>query len=141
MKKAFVLAIGLTGLCVSLFAAEEPSVVSNQYGYMNLGLGPAPFPIPQFGAGYRLQKGNNGFDANLLVSTVVKVTALQLGLDYLYYMNPDRQKEFYIGVGPAIVGLLHSDSYYYPGYAIAPEFIFGKQYVSDTGQIVIFRPI
>ena len=132
MKKGITLAIGLfLTLTGSAFAAEEQPLVSNQYGYLDLGLGPAPLPIPQFGCGYRFQKGSNGFDANLMVTTVVEATALKLGLHYLHYMHPDITKQFYVGVGPAIIEGFSRRNH--SGLFVAPEFIFGKQYTSDTG--------
>ena len=132
MKKGIALAIGLfLTLSGSAFAAEEQPLVKNEYGYLDLGLGPAPFPIPQFGGGYRFQNGSNGFDANLMVSTIVEATGVKLGLHYLHYMHPDISKQFYVGAGPAVIEMFSRRNH--SGLALAPEFIFGKQYTSDTG--------
>jgi hypothetical protein len=133
MKKFIALALGFLTLSTTLSAAEEQPPVTNQYGYLSLGLGPAPVPLPQFGCGYRFQKGSNGFDANLLVTTVIQVTALKLGVDYLYYINPNIQKQFYWGIGPALIEIFHQHYSWNHACAIAPEFIFGKQYITDTG--------
>ena len=132
MKKAIALVIGMfLTLTEPLLATEEQTPVTNQYGYLNLGLGPAPLPIPQFGGGYRFQNGSHGFDANVQLSTVVQWTGVKVGLDYLYYLKPDLQKQFYVGVGPAVLGLFEKRDD--ARVALAPELIFGKQYTSDTG--------
>jgi hypothetical protein len=142
MKKAMTLVLGFSlCLCGSLFAAEEPSPISNQYGYLSLGLGPAPLPLPQFGGGYRLQRGAHGFDANEQFSTIYYLTGVKIGLDYLYYLNPDLQKQFYIGVGPALFGVFGNRDTLLHGslFAVAPELIFGKQYMTDTGSMRHFQ--
>lgn len=134
MKKIFALILGLSFCCCEVgLANEEQPTQSKQYGYVDLGFGPAPLPIPQFGGGYRAQYGSNGFDINGQLSTVYWLTTIKLGVDYLHYINPDINKEFYIGAGPAIVGVFQNDHNRGGSMALAPELIFGKQYLSDTG--------
>ncbi len=131
MKQALTIAIGLfLSLSAPLIATEEPPIVTNRYGYVNLGVGPAPLPIPQFGGGYRFQNGSNGFDANMQISTVVELTAVKASVNYLRYLSPDIKKQFYVGAGPALIEFFGRRDRI---LTAAPEIIFGKQYISDTG--------
>ena len=40
----------------------EAAPVEASFGYISLGLGPFPIPMPLFGIGGRYQKGHHGFD-------------------------------------------------------------------------------
>ncbi len=119
---------------------EKPSDVTNQYGYIELGvLGPVfcSYVLPEIAVGYRAQKGPHGFDANLQIATLGFSSVAKFGLHYLHYFKPDVQNETYFGVGPAIGGCLFIFSGGLGGgeYAIAPEFILGKQYRTDGGNL------
>lgn len=141
-KRTMSLTIGcLISLFGALFAEETEVVPPNtntQYGYLSLGVGPLPIPLPQFGVGYRFQRGANGFDVNANVFTIVELTEAQMGLHYFYYMKPNVEKEFYVGFGPA-VGAYFQKHRHGNAMIFAPEFVFGKQFLSDTGAIRHFQ--
>lgn len=145
MKK-IALAFGLLfALPLSLLATEEQTTtivpenkpaVSNQYGYFELGfLGSVvPFVLPEIAGGYRVQRGAHGFDANLQFATIGYISEAKLGLHYLHYFQPDIQNEYYLGIGPAIGGIYGIKPFKKViGYGMAPELVFGKQYMTDSG--------
>ena len=116
-------------------ATEKQLIVSNQYGYIELGgMGVlVPIVVPTLGCGYRFQKGSNGFDGNLQFSTLICVSEAKLGLHYMHYFNPDIKNENYLGIGPAIGGVWGAWGSRVAGLGFAPEIIFGKQYMTDAG--------
>ncbi len=139
----YVLALSLaTGF---LIAQEEvvscetmPQEVTQGFGYLSIGLGPFPVPLPAFTGGYRSQAGHHGFDASLQVQTVIAATQLKTNLLYHYYPKPCLRSQSYygIGVGPSVVFKGHRRS---TGFLISPEFVFGKQYRNETDDIRFFQ--
>lgn len=126
----FAAFVGLVGTLPALEKSKAKADIFDQYGYVDLGLGPAPLPLPLFGIGYRMQSNQHGFNTNLRVATIIEATAVKAGIHYFRYFNPDLQKQFYIGVGPAggaVIGGWHR------GWVVSPELIFGKSYLADTG--------
>jgi len=115
----------------SLFASTSEKVCSS-FGYMNVGLGPFPLPLPIFGLGYRAQRHQHGFDISLQVSTIVMLTHIKGSLLYQHYFRPSFQSQFYIGGGLGVSGLFGTYGNDAIG-AVSPEFVFGKQYLADTG--------
>jgi hypothetical protein len=137
MKFVIAICALATALCTSLTAQEEKPSVKDSYGYVDLGVGPAPIPLPIYGIGYRFQSNEHGFNASLRSSTVVVFTSLKLGLHYFHYFKPDLDKQFYMGIGPSIGGVFQTAGHSYhreQNHLIAsPELIVGKSYRSDTG--------
>lgn len=120
-------------LCTSLTAQEEKPSVKDSYGYVDLGAGPAPVPLPIFGIGYRFQSNEHGFNVSLRSSTVVIYTNVKCGVHYFHYFNPNIDQQFYLGIGPALDGIFKTSGDRGNSYLIAsPELIFGKSYRSDT---------
>lgn len=130
----FLLACFLScfGALFSEAKQEVPSNLFDQYGYVDLGLGPAPVPLPIFGIGYRMQSNKHGFDTNLRIATVGEASAFKVGVHYLRYFSPNLERQFYFGAGGAgcVATCKWADG---NGGFISPEFIFGKSYLSDTG--------
>ena len=72
MKTKFLCALLLT----SFGFAQEPVIeekkeIAQNFGYMSLGLGPLPVPLPVFGLGYQAQVNRHGVDVSLQALTVV----------------------------------------------------------------------
>jgi hypothetical protein len=138
MKKALLFLFLLTLVFGSIYADEaKESEVRMEFPYVSLGLGPAPIPLPVFGAGYRLQRGVNGFDASLDVATIYSITGLKGSVLYNYYFKPNPKSQVYFGVGPAV------GTYFVDHHAVraatALEGSFGKQYMSETGDVRFFQ--
>ncbi len=149
MKTTSILLALSTILFGSAFAAEieqpgtpvqQPinSDVQMAFPYVSLGLGPAPIPLPIFGAGYRFQQGHHGFDTSVNVATVYFATAVKASALYHYYFKPNSASQFYTGVGPAI-GVGFEIDRHRCGVGGVAEFVFGKQYINDTGDIRFFQ--
>lgn len=122
-------------------AQQTTTDVQMAYPYVSLGLGPAPIPVPVFGAGYRAQNGHHGFDASVNVATIYWATAVKGSALYHYYFKPNPCSQFYAGVGPALGAGFTNDNHHsrYHGLAGAAEFVFGKQYKNETGNIRYFQ--
>ena len=134
MKKLLAIIVLSVTAMGGLSAQEEtPEKVKDYFGYVDLGVGPAPIPLPIFGLGHRAQNGTFGFDMNLRVSTVVALTQVKANMLFLHYFNPDAAKQFYFGAGPGVSGLFtdykHLDE---AALTVSPEFVFGKEYRADT---------
>lgn len=139
MKKLLLILASL--LCVGPLSAKTyPTPIYPAYGttYGELGLGPFPLPVPVFGLGYREQIGHHGWDLSLKVSTVVCATHLKGSLIHHYYFKPDLRSQFYVGAGASMGALFgHHD---WDSTALAsPEFVFGKQYLTQTGGLRFFQ--
>ena len=123
--------------CVSAqeaVAVKEP--VRQQFGYVELGVGPLPIPLPVFGIGYRSQWNHHGVDVSGQVATVVSATAVQANVLYHYYFKPSLASQFYVGAGVApSVGF--GGRHY--GFGISPEFVFGKQYRNESNDLRFFQ--
>lgn len=126
MKLIQCLLVTLIGTAGAVCAESE---VRNSFGHVDLGLGPAPVPLPIFGIGHRNQWGKNGFDVTLNATTVVAATAVKFTPSYIRYFTPNLQAQFYMGVGVGVTGIFGSG-----GQAVlSPEVLFGKEHQSDTG--------
>jgi len=134
--------------CIFLIAlspavAQEPAVqmeanhqIKQQFGYVSAGVGPLPVPLPVFAAGYRYQIGHHGADLSFQVSTIAVITQIKANCLYHHYFKPNLASEFYVGggVGPSwIVGSGKAL------FLISPEFVFGKQYRNETGDLRFFQ--
>ena len=111
----------------SLCASPPFPAFSSTYG--EVGLGPFPIPLPVFGVGYRTQAGHHGWDLSLKGATIVHATTIKGSLVRNYYFRPNLRSQFYAGGG---IGLgVHFGCHPLP--LVTPEFVFGKQYLTDTG--------
>ena len=130
MKKLFIIAIGCFLSIGQIWAGElREDLPQNDYVYIDLGIGPAPILIPQFGAGYRYQTESHGYDVNFKFTTVIDYSAMKFGANYLYFPNPNPKEQFYFGAGPAIGILFVGDRF----FAFSPEFLLGWQTLSSEG--------
>lgn len=112
---------------------DEPSV-RNSFGHLDIGLGPFPLPLPSFAAGYRNQWNHHGLDVYLSALTVYWATQVKGNAIYNYYFNPKLAAQFYVGGGVGVSTIfLSKTSFKKPVLCISPEFIFGKEYRSETG--------
>jgi hypothetical protein len=145
MKKTIASLILLSA--VSLSAVENttleptslqtPLPVTNSYGYFDIGLGPFPLPLPVFGLGYRFQRSHHGMDLSVNATTIIAVTQVKGNWAYLYYPNPNLKSQGYFGfgVGPSLILERHK----HPAFCLSPEFIFGKDYINDSGDHRFFQ--
>lgn len=132
-------------LATGFLAAQEevvpceiiPQEVNQDFGYISLGLGPFPVPVPTFTGGFRYQAGHHGFDTSLQVATLIELTQLKANLLYHYYPKPCLRSQAYygVGVGPSVVFGRHDKT----GFLISPEFVFGKQYQNESDDIRFFQ--
>jgi hypothetical protein len=126
-------------LCAS--ETEQPAEpVRHSMGYVDLGVGPLPIPLPSFGLGYRLQRGHHGFDASERVTTVVHFTEWKTSLLYHHYFHPNLKSQFYAGGGVGLSALSgRSFNHQSLRGTISPEFVFGKQYQNELGYNRFFQ--
>ncbi len=127
-------------LCIAtiLFAVnqyEEESGIINHFGYVNLGVGPLPFPLPTLGFGYRTQNDRHGMDLSAAgVMVAFDRAALKLSGRCLFYFSPNELKQFYGGIGPAAsVIFAPSASSSWAGLGLSPEFVFGHEHLCCKG--------
>lgn len=113
----------------SALEAVDTKTVENASGYVSLGVGPFPIPLPVFGLGGRIQKGHHGFDGSAQVVRIPSVTILKENLSYLYYFNPNLASQLYMGVGVSVAEVFAGKT----GVALAPQFTVGKEYTNETG--------
>lgn len=112
-----------------------PGVAS--YGYVSLGLGPFPLPMPLFGIGGRYQNGHHGFDGSIqFISFGRSFTLTKENLDYLYYFKPNLASQFYVGGG---VGITEFWSEGHMRAFLSPQVILGKQFTNKTGDVRYFQ--
>lgn len=116
---------------------EMPQPVCTSFFYGDVGVGPLPILLPTFALGYRTQWNHTGYDASIQVASLGIVTALKGSLLYHYYFQPSLCSQFYAGAGIAGGGVFKSDGDTFP--FVAPEFVFGKQYITDTGGLRFFQ--
>ncbi|HEX2580014.1 MAG TPA: hypothetical protein VHK67_06415 [Rhabdochlamydiaceae bacterium] len=116
---------------------KEAAPVEASYGYVSLGVGPLPIPMPLFGLGWRYQNGHHGFDGSLqFISFGKSLTIAKENFDYLYYFTPNLASQFYVGGGVAFTeswscGRMH--------VLLSPQVVVGKQYTNDTGGVRYFQ--
>jgi hypothetical protein len=128
MTKCF---ISLLLFSVTATFASEP--VQNSYGYLGIGVGPLPFPIPNFQGGFRQQQGHHGWDFSAQVATIGCATDIKGNALYLYYFKPNLSSQFYAGGGMALSYLWAHGFRGKPGSMfMAPEFVFGKEYLNES---------
>ncbi len=122
--------------CIVALYGEESKPqkkVTDQFVYLDLGLGPVPIIIPQFGMGYRLQSGSSGLNVGIRGSSIVEASEVKLNTNYLYYIHPNREKQNYIGVGLSS-GLLFLKKNFRDQHGFwGTNLLIGKEYISDTG--------
>lgn len=115
----------------------EAAPVKASYGYVSLGLGPFPIPMPLFGVGGRFQNGHHGFDGSIqFISFGRGFTLAKENLDYLYYFKPDLASQFYVGGGVSFTEIWshrHFQAY------LSPQLVFGKQYTNEAGGVRYFQ--
>lgn len=123
----------------SLFALELPLEKSaentNQYGYMNFGLGPLPFPVPTLGGGYRIQKDRHGLDLNAsFVIVAPERVGMKFSSRYLHYFSSSLERpQWYMGIGPQISPIFKYDGMRWAGLGVSPEFLLGREHFSNKG--------
>ena len=128
MTKCF---ISLFLFSITTAFASEP--VQNSYGYMGIGVGPLPLPLPNFAVGFRQQQNHHGCDFSAQVATLVFVTEIKGSALYLYYFKPNLNSQFYAGGGVALSYLSAHGLDGNSGAAlVAPEFVFGKEYLNES---------
>ncbi|GAB5411375.1 MAG: hypothetical protein ChlgKO_04890 [Chlamydiales bacterium] len=152
MKKiATLLLFLLIGSSVNLCSDETSAseFAKDSFLYGSLGVLAPSYLQPVFGLGLRGQSGHSGFDTAVEGIYISKdAYQLSLSLDYLFYNKPCLKHQFYFGLGLQ-ASLTYNKFYYkhkYPDSEVSfsteceivtpslhPEFIFGKQYISDTG--------
>lgn len=122
---------------------KPDSKVVQDFGYISIGAGPLPWPVPQIGVGYRIQSGHHGADISLQCATILLATEFQSRFLYHYYFTPSLQSQFYIGAGVApgmIMTIVHPfSSGSSIGGTIAPQFVFGKQYRNKHDHLRFFE--
>lgn len=136
MKTILTVFIALFAFFANVAYSEESrkEEVNAQFPYISLGLGPAPFPLPIFGGGYRAQWDHYGLNGAINAATIYSATGAKASLIFDYYPKPNLASQFYFGIGPAVgVGFV-KDSHK-TGVGFASEFVFGKQYRNETGDI------
>ncbi len=116
--------------------AKTATEIHDRSGYVDLGLGPFPLPLPVFGVGYREQWNHHGLDTHLQLATVVHATVLKGSMHYLYYLKPNLASQTYVGGGASVGGLFvkHHDKALF-----SPEFVVGKQYINEAGDKRFFQ--
>lgn len=117
-------------------------ITRNTIGYVSLGLGPCPAPIPNFSVGFRKQKDRHGMDLSLSAASIIQITEVKASALYLHYFKPHLPSQFYIGCGAGVGGLFfkEKDTFFKsPCPFISPEFAFGKQYLTDTNALRFFQ--
>ncbi|MBS0614966.1 MAG: hypothetical protein JSR58_00250 [Verrucomicrobia bacterium] len=124
--------LGLATLLMAgaLLGEEATAPVTSSKGYLDIGLGPCPVPLPNFGIGYRGQQNHNGFDFSLNAATVVHATQIKGAALYQYFFKPNLKSQFYVGGGPALSYAFTSKGHV---WLLAPEVVFGKQYQNEAG--------
>ena len=115
----------------------EVAPVKASYGYVSLGLGPFPIPMPLLGVGGRWQNGHNGFDASIqFISFGRGLTLAKENIDYLYYFKPNLASQFYVGGG---LGFTEVWSHRHMQAFLSPQLVFGKQYTNEAGGVRYFQ--
>lgn len=111
---------------------QELSVFEKQYGYVDIGVGPAPFPAAVVGLGYRVQRNHHGCDLSLQGNTMFIASEVKLNLLYHYYPFPDPECQWYIGTGATTgyVFFLDKPSF----FILSPQWVFGKEYCNKRGK-------
>jgi hypothetical protein len=122
-------------------AKVAPSTVEASHGYLSLGLGPFPIPMPIFGIGGRFQKGHHGFDVSVQATTVISLTVVKENFLYLHYFKPNLASQFYVGGGFGITEIFQKfkSSHQRTPILASPQFIFGKEYTNDSGDRRFFQ--
>jgi hypothetical protein len=138
MKTKLLLAslLILGSMVAQEMAVSEEQNVNQQFGYVSLGVGPLPVPLPAFSVGYRSQKNHHGMDVGLQTTTMLDVTQMKANLLYEYYFKPSKVSQFYMGggIGPSVV-FGSGDT----AAMISPEFVFGKQYRNESRDLRFFQ--
>lgn len=141
MKTGWItsLLITLTAPFLVLNADEpkKPTPIHDRSGYVDLGLGPFPLPLPVFGVGYREQWNHHGLDNHLQVATIVQATVLKGSTHYLYYFKPNLASQFYVGGGASVGGLFVKHGR--DKFIVSPDLVVGKQYTNEAGEKRFFQ--
>jgi len=119
----------------------EPSLesVRRSFQYGSLGIGPLPIPLPVFGVGHREQWQHSGLDLSAQVSTLVFATELKAKGLYHYYFAPNPKAQFYAGGGVNVSAIYLKGSGFEYSPFVAPELVFGKEYLNEAGGIRFFQ--
>jgi len=144
MKK--LITLGLLGLLMtSLMFADDASqpemqetteVVKASHGYVSLGVGPLPWPLPFFGVGHRMQEGHHGFDASLQAFYFGRAGILKENFNYLHYFKPKLASQFYMGAGIGVTEVIGCGGC---AVLLSPEIVLGKQYTNKDGDVRFFQ--
>jgi hypothetical protein len=143
MKKLIAIGLLTTSLAFADSAPQTELTISNSEpvknscGYVSLGLGPFPIPMPIFGIGGRFQSGHHGADISLQgISFGSGFTVLKENIDYLYYFKPKLSSQFYIGGGISATEVIsHKNCQSY----LSPQILIGKQYTNKDGDVRFFQ--
>jgi hypothetical protein len=115
----------------------EAAPVETSCGYVSLGLGPFPLPLPLFGVGGRYQKGHHGFDGSIqFISFGNGLTLVKENLDYVHYFKPNLASQFYVGGGFAFTEVW---SHGHIQAFLSPQVILGQQYTNKAGDVRFFQ--
>ena len=129
-------ALTATGFANELKFPSLPAPVEQKIGYVAIGAGPLPIPLPVFSGGYRFQSGLYGGDFPLQVITVWEATHIKASALFHYYPKPNLNSQWYLGagVGPgAYFGMGKS------GFTFSPEVVIGQQYRTKGGDPRFFQ--
>jgi hypothetical protein len=116
---------------------DSATDIQNSFGYFDIGLGPAPIPLPIFGIGYRSQINHHGVGFSLNTSTIVAVTQVKGNVLYHYYFKPNLKSQFYAGGGLGVGSLFGRKER--TVFSLSPEFVFGKEYQTETNDRRFFQ--
>lgn len=104
-KSKNLLIILLIVLWIPSFLPANQEKRSSLY-YIKLGVahpcGDSSYFLPSLGLGARFQKGYYGFDLSASHSTLVFMNYASLKGMFLFYPQPEKKHQLYLGVGPGI---------------------------------------
>lgn len=141
MKKTLLTAL-LGAFATTATFANEPAQqdVTQSMGYVSIGVGPLPIPLPVFAGGYRFQDNHWGADFPLQVISVGSyATHVQASAIAHYYPKPNAASQMYVGAGIAPGVAFSTDGGSIARHSniagtIAPQLVLGHQYQTDGGQ-------
>lgn len=113
----------------NLIDEKADQSVRDSYFYGSFNLGPAPFPLPGLGLGYRVQNNHFGLDTHVQATSIILAGAVKIQSQALYYFKPNLKSQCYMGLGGSYTKLFNSHSL---GSLTSPEFTFGKSYLNKN---------
>jgi hypothetical protein len=119
-----IFSVIFSSLSASDMSVQNP-VENNQFGYLNFGIGPLPFPVPMLGGGYRIQSKQHGIDLNASAVIVApERLATKFSGRYLHYFT--QKQQWYMGIGPQVTQNFDLDMKW-RGMGTSPEILLGRE--------------